>query len=111
VEVKRGDIFTVVIAGDYGKPRPAVIVQTDAFGEDFESVIVCPLTSFDAPTPDFRLSLEPSAANGLRSPSQVMIEKPITVTRRRIGNRIGRLEDQHIEKLNAILTFVMGLTD
>jgi mRNA interferase MazF len=108
--VKRGDIVTVVISGDCGKPRPAVIVQTDALGEDVESLIVCLITSFDMPV-DFRFTLEPSQANGLKLRSQVMADKPVTVHRKRVGSRIGRLEDEDMQKLNSILTFVMGLSD
>jgi mRNA interferase MazF len=109
--MRRGDIFAVVLSGDYGKPHPAIIVQTDSLGQNFESVIVCPLTSFAGPLPDFRFALEPSPENGLKAPSQVMVEKPVTVMRRRVGQQIGRLDDPNIEKLNTILTFVMGLSD
>jgi mRNA interferase MazF len=76
-------------------------------GGDFESVIVCPLTSFDGPLPPFRLILEPSANNGLRARSQAMVEKPTTVSRRRVGQTI--VDDEQIEKLDTILAFVMGL--
>ena len=107
--MKRGDIFAVVLSGDYGKPRPAIIVQSDTLGGDFESVIVCPLTSFDGPLPPFGLILEPSANNGLRARSQAMVEKPTTVSRRRVGQKIGRVDDEQIEKLDTILAFVMGL--
>jgi mRNA interferase MazF len=70
--MRRGDVMTVAAAGDYGKPRPAVIVQSDAFPEIHASVIVCQMTSelFDAP--DFRITVNPSRANGLRVPSQIM---------------------------------------
>jgi mRNA interferase MazF len=55
--------------------------------------------------------LEASQANGLKLRSQVMADKPVTVHRKRVGSRIGRLEDEDIQKLNSILTFVMGLSD
>lgn len=109
--MKRGDIFAVVLSGDYGKPRPAIIIQSDRLGDDFESIIVCPLTSFDGPTPNFRFLLEPNTTNGLRARSQAMVEKPVTIPRRRVGQRIGRIDDEHVEKLDRILSFVMGLTD
>jgi mRNA interferase MazF len=107
--MKRGDIFAVVLSGDYGKPRPAIIIQSDTLGDDFESVIVCPLTSFTGPSPRFRFTLEPNANNGLRVRSQAMVEKPTTVSRRRVGQKIGRVGDEQIEKLDTILAFVMGL--
>ncbi len=103
--------MTVAAAGDYGKPRPAVIVQSDAFPEIHASVIVCQMTSelFDAP--DFRITVNPSRANGLRVPSQIMADKLVTVRRDRVGKRVGRLADDDIKRLNAALAFVMGLAD
>ncbi len=64
--MRRGDLVTVAAAGDYGKPRPAVIVQTDAFPESHASVVVCQLTSELADAPDFRVTIDPSPENGLR---------------------------------------------
>ena len=97
--------------GDYGKPRPAVIVQSDAFPENHVSVVVCQLTSELVDAPDFRLTIEPSPGNGLRPKSQVMADKPVTVRRERIGQRIGRLGDQDMARVGIGLAFVLGLAD
>ncbi len=107
--MRRGDVVIVAAAGDYGKPRPAVIVQTDAFPEDHASVIVCQMTSDLADAPDFRVTVEPRAGNGLREISQVMADKPVTLRRERIGQVIGRLAEDEIVALDAALAFVMGL--
>src|SRR5437763_5829239 len=109
--MQRGDLVTVAAAGDYGKPRPAVIVQTDAFPENHASVIVCQLTSDLADAPDFRVAIEPNPENGLRLKSQVMADKPVTVRRERIGQRIGRLGNQDMARLGIALAFVLGLAD
>ena len=109
--MKRGDLVTVAAAGDYGKPRPAVVVQTDAFPETHMSVIVCQLTSDLSDAPDFRVTIEPSPENGLRVQSQIMADKPVTVRRERIGQTIGRLGVEEVRRLNAALAFVMGLAD
>jgi mRNA interferase MazF len=109
--MKRGDVVTVAAAGDYGKPRPAVIVQTDALPGKHASVIVCQMTSELSSAPDFRVTLEPSARNGLRARSQIMADKPVAVRRERVGQRIGRLDVPDITRLNAALAFVMGLAD
>lgn len=109
--MRRGDLVTVSAAGDYGKPRPAVIVQTDAFPENHASVVVCQLTSELVDAPDFRLTIEPTPENGLRLRSQVMADKPVTVRRERIGQKIGRLNDQDIGRLGIALAFVLGLAD
>ncbi len=109
--MRRGDVVTVAAAGDYGKPRPAVIVQTDALPARHASVVVCQMTSELSDAPDFRVMLEPSDANGLRARSQVMADKPVTIRRERIGRTIGRLGAEDIGRLNVALAFVMGLAD
>ena len=109
--MQRGDVVTVAATGDYGKPRPAVIVQTDALPQKHASVVVCPLTSELAQAPDFRITIEPKPQNGLRLKSQVMADKPVTVRRERIGQRIGRLGDQDMARVGIALAFVLGLAD
>lgn len=109
--MKRGDVVVVAAAGDYGQPRPAVIVQTDAFPESHISVVVCQLTSEIVEAADFRVTIDPSERNGLRARSQIMADKPVTVRRTRIGQSIGRLDDGDVGRLNVALAFVMGLAD
>jgi mRNA interferase MazF len=109
--MKRGDVVTVAAAGDYGKPGPAVIVQTDAFPQSHISVVVCQLTSELADAPDFRVTIEPSAESGLNARSQVMADKPVTIRRQRVGRVIGRLGAEDMARLNVALAFVMGLAD
>jgi|SRR5919108_371324 mRNA interferase MazF len=109
--MRRGDVVTVAAAGDYGRPRPAVIVQTDALPAEHASVIVCQMTSEGDDAQDFRVTVEPSAQNGLRTRSQVMADKPVTIRRTRIGRKIGHLDDSDIARLDVALAFVMGLAD
>ena len=109
--MKRGDVVIVAAAGDYGKPRPAVVVQTDAFPETYPSVVICQMTSDLVDAPDFRVTIEPNEKNGLRVRSQVMVDKPVTVRRERIGQLVGRLTSADTRRLNIALAFVMGLAD
>ena len=109
--MKRGDVVTVAASGDFGKPRPAVIVQTDALPTRHMSVVICQMTSECVDAPDIRITIEPSVRNGLRVRSQVMADKPVTVRRDRIGSRIGTLGPKDVARLNAALAFVMGLAD
>ena len=81
--MKRGDVVVVAASGDYGKPRPAVVVQTDALPQAHASVVICQMTSELAEAPDFRVTVDPSATNGLRTRSQVMADTPVTVRRER----------------------------
>jgi mRNA interferase MazF len=105
------DLVTVAATGDYGKPRPAVVVQTDAFPSSHASVVVCQLTSELVDAPDFRVTIDLRPENGLRFISQVMADKPVAIRRARIGQKIGRLGNQDMARLNAALAFVLGLAD
>ena len=109
--MRRGDVVIVAATGDYGKPRPAVVVQTDALTKRHASVIVCQMTSQLVEAPDFRVAIDPSAANGLRTRSQIMADKPVTVRRTRIAEAIGRLDEGDVARLNIALAFVMGFAD
>ena len=109
--MRRGDLVTVAASGDYGKPRPAVIVQTDAFPASHASVVVCQLTSDLVDAPDFRVTIEPKPENGLRLTSQVMADKPVTIRRDRVGQKIGRLGNHDMARLGIALAFVFGLAD
>jgi len=109
--MRREDVVTVAAAGDYGKPRPAVVVQTDALPLGHASVVVCQMTSDGDDAPDFRVLVEPTPLNGLRTRSHVMADKPVTIRGSRVGRKIGRLDDSDIARLNVALAFVMGLAD
>lgn len=111
MRLRRGDVVTVSAPGDFGKPRPAVIVQSDVFPQKHASVIVCQMTSTLVDAPDFRVTIAPSEANGLKKTSQIMADKPVTVRRERISVRIGRLDAPDIRRLNRTVAFCMGLSD
>jgi mRNA interferase MazF len=106
----RGELVIVAAPGDYGKPRPAVIVQSNAIPESHASVVICPMTS-ELVEADFRITIEPGPDTGLRIRSQVMADKPVTVRRDRIGRRIGQLGAADMARLNVALALVMGLAD
>src|ERR1700676_4253893 len=106
MEVKRGDLVIVVLPGDYGKPRPALIVQSDAFDE-IVSLTVLPLTSDLQPAPLVRLTIEPTPGNGLERRSQIMIDKAATVLRAKIGRHIGRVDSTIMRAVDrALLQFL-----
>ena len=108
--MSRGDVVIVAAPGDYGKPRPAVIVQSDALSDGHASVVVCQMTS-ELVEADFRVTVVPGDDTGLNVASQIMTDKPVTVRRARLGRRIGQLSSADITRLNAALAFVMGLAD
>lgn len=86
-------------------------MQTDALPAEHGSVIICQMTSDIAPAPDFRITIEPTERNGLKTRSQVMADKPVTIRRDRVGRTIGPLDEKDINRLNVALAFVIGLAD
>jgi mRNA interferase MazF len=108
--LKRGDLITVAVSGDDGKPRPALVIQSD-FLTETDSVLVCLLTSTVRDAPLRRLDLPSGDRTGLREPSQVMIDKIVAVRRDRCGGRIGRADDEAMTQLGRMLAFVVGLAD
>lgn len=107
--MKRGDIVTVVAAGDFGKPRPAVVVQSDWLKTD--SVLVALMTSTIIDAPLFRLTLEPNEKNGLKLPSQIMTDKIIAMPREKCGAAFGQIDDGAKVALNHMLSVIFGLAD
>lgn len=109
--MKRGDVVTVALPGDLGKPRPAVIVETDRLAPT-EHVLVCPGTSHVREgVEQRRLLVLPDAANGLREPTQFQLDK-LTVTRRaKCGAAVGRLDDQAMLQIGGLLVVLLGLAD
>src|SRR5215210_1310916 len=108
--MKRGDIVTVALSGDYGKPRPAVIIQSNLLLPT-KSVLVCPFSTTLREVPLIRLGVEADAGTGLRRPSQIMVDKITAVRRDRVGPRIGRLDDATLVALDQLLAFVVGIAD
>lgn len=106
--MKRGDIVLVALQGDYGKPRPAVVVQSDFF-EALPSVTVLPVTSDLRDLPIFRLSVDPSETNGLRKRSEIMVDKIHTVRSDRIGQVIGRLDEASMIAVTRSLALFLGI--
>jgi mRNA interferase MazF len=106
--VKRGDLVTIVLPGTYGKPRPALVIQSDLFGEH-PSITILPVTSELRDTPLFRISVKPDQGNGLRLRSQVMIDKAQTLPREKIGKTFGRLDDATMLAVTRALAVFLGL--
>ncbi len=104
---KRGDLVTVSLQGDYGKPRPALIVQTDLL-EELERVVLCPVTS-DLRTAAFRVTLEPTPGNGLRELSQVMVDKLSTVPRAKVSAAFGSLTAEQMRAVDRALLLGGGV--
>ena len=108
--MRRGEVWTVAGGKDYaGKPRPVVIVQDDAF-DATDSITICAFTTDPTEAPLFRLSVESNERNGLRSSSRLMVDKITAVPKSKVGERVGRLDDEDIIRLNQAMMVFLGLT-
>ena len=99
--------MTVAIPGDFGKPRPALVVHSDQF-DHTGTVTVLLLSSALIDAPLLRLTVEPAATNGLRKPSQIMVDKAMSVKRERIGQTFGRLDREAMISVNRSLALFFG---
>ncbi|MGH8090340.1 MAG: type II toxin-antitoxin system PemK/MazF family toxin [Rudaea sp.] len=106
--MKRGDLVSIAIQGDFGKPRPALVIQADAFSEH-ASVTVLPVTSTRVAAPLLRVTLQPDAENGLQKSSQVMVDKAITVRREKIGPAFGRIDADAMVEIERCLAVFLGI--
>jgi mRNA interferase MazF len=108
MEISRGDLVLAAIPGDYGKIRPMLVMQDDAFS-GVPSVTVLPLTSDLVEFPLVRLDVKPTDENGLRQPSQIMVDKAGTVRRDKIARHIGRLDAETLNAAGMALKQFLGL--
>ncbi len=108
MELRRGDIVTIALQGDYGKPRPALIIQSDFFNEH-PSLTILPITSDVRQTPLFRIAIEPTSDNGLRNSSEIMVDKAQTIASDKIGRLIGRADERTLSLVNQALAVFLGL--
>ena len=104
----RGKIVKVALQGDYGKPRPALVIQSDLFKEH-PSVTVLPITSELRDTPLFRFSIEPTAINGLLKTSQVMIDKVHALPKEKLSEPVGSIKESQLLAINRLLVLFLGL--
>jgi mRNA interferase MazF len=106
--MRRGDLVTVALQGDLGKPRPALVIQSDLF-EAHPSVTLLPVTGELRDAPLFRITVQPNEINGLGKPSQIMVDKPQSVAREKVGEPFGRLDDEAMVAVNRALAIFIGL--
>jgi mRNA interferase MazF len=105
--MRRGDLVTVALQGDLGKLRPALVIQSDLF-DAHPSVTILPVTIELRDAPLFRILVNPTELNGLSKPSQVMVDKPQSVARTKIGSVFGRLNDETMLAVNRALAVFLG---
>jgi len=108
--IKRGDFVLAASPGDYGKPRPTLVIQSNLFIE-LPSITVCPITSVLRDDADLlRITVEPNAENGLRQISQIAVDKTATLARKRFGEKIGRADDVLMLRVTRALAVFLAIS-
>jgi mRNA interferase MazF len=106
--IHRGDFVTIAMQGDFGKPRPALVIQSDSFNQH-DTVTVLLVTSALVDAPLLRISVAPAQTNGLQKPSQVMIDKAMTVKRDKLGAPFGTVNDATMLEISRCLAVFLGI--
>lgn len=109
MEVTRGDIVVAVLPGDCCKGRPALVIQSDAYNATHASIVVCPVTSHLIDAPLFRIALARSSGTGLKTPSQVMVDKMMAIRRERISAVIGRVDAEKMGEIDRALRLWLSI--
>lgn len=107
--MKRGDLITVALQGDFGKPRPALVIQSDRFNDAHATITVLLVSSDLVDAPLFRISLQPDSKNNLERLSQVLVDKAMTVKRARLGAPFGSVSDEVMVAVNRALALFLGI--
>jgi mRNA interferase MazF len=108
-DIRRGDLVLVALPGAFGKPRPAVVVQSNGFNATHPSITLVPITSDRQPIPLFRVDVDAGPDTGLRVPSQVMVDKITSQPREKIGPVIGTLDVASMVEIDAALRLWLDL--
>lgn len=100
--------MTIAMQGDFEKPRPTLVIQADHFG-DKATVTMLPVTSTLVAAPLLRITVQPGAENGLQKPSQVMLDKTMTVTRHKVRQPFGRIDADALVEIERCLIVFLGI--
>lgn len=109
--MRRGDVVIAAVRGEQGKPRPWVVVQSDAMAASgCGTALLCPITSDISGVLGWRLAVEPTAENGLHRPSEIMVDKLAAVPLERVRGVIGRLDPATMQAVDRALLLVLGFS-
>jgi len=106
--MNRGDFVTIAMQGDFGKPRPALVIQSDQFSEHATMTVLL-VSSALVEAPLFRVTVQPDTRNGMQKPSQVMVDKAMTLKRDKLGQAFGRIDADAMVEVERCLAVFLGI--
>lgn len=106
--MKRGDLVSIAMQGDFGKPRSALLIQADQFDEHAtHTVLLVSGSLIDAPL--FRITIQPNPENGLQKVSQIMVDKSMTIRRDKLGQVFGQIDADTMLEVERSLAVFLGI--
>ena len=113
--VRRGDIYyadlSPVVGSEQGGVRPVLIVQNDVGNRHSPTVIAAAITS-QINKARLPTHIELSAQSyGLSKDSVVLLEQIRTIDKKRLKERMGRVDDGMMTKIDDAIAVSFGLTD
>lgn len=113
--VKRGDIFyadlSPVIGSEQGGVRPVLVIQNDIGNKFSPTVIIAAITS-QINKAKLPTHIEIGASDfGLARDSVILLEQIRTVDKKRLRDKIGKLDDGLMQQVNDALSVSFGITE
>ena len=113
VIVKRGDIFyadlSPVIGSEQGGVRPVLVVQNDVGNKYSPTVIAAAITSkINKAKMPTHIELD-AQQYGLSRDSVILLEQVRTIDKQRLREKIGRLDELQMIKVNDAISISFGL--
>ena len=104
--MKRGEIYRValdpVVGSETGKTRPALVLQNDLANQSSPTVTVVPISSSIQRIYPFQVRI-PAGEGGLSEDSKALCEQIRTVSRQRLGDRLGELPMDRLHEVRKAL--------
>lgn len=113
--VKRGDIYyadlSPVVGSEQGGTRPVLIVQNDTGNRHSPTVIAAAITS-QMNKARLPTHIELTASSyGLSRDSVILLEQIRTIDKKRLKERMGRLDDALMSRVDSAIAVSFGLHD
>ena len=108
-DLPRGTVVIVSVPGEFGKPRPAVVVQDTRLTRLMESVGIALITTSERGGRHLRIKVEPTRENALRATSRIMADKLFSLHKHRVHQIVGRMDDFTMRRVDEALKTILSL--
>jgi len=108
MQINRGEIWSVLWTGLAGKPRPALVIQSERYRLTDTDILALITTSRNEQG-ELRLPIKADDDNGLLQDSYICLDKLMAIPLTNLGERYGRADDSIMAEIDARLIKVLGI--